>query len=95
MNRLRQLSILVFVRDNFMRKWYLPVTVIGLGGLGLVGMLVGTEKGRAVVRSIADSIFDGAESFEDWNLAAQNELEAIQSALDGLAQALGVRPAAQ
>jgi hypothetical protein len=78
-----------------MRKWYLPMTVLGLGGLGLVGMLVGTEKGRAVVRNIADSIFDGPESFEDWNIAAQNELEAIQSALDGLAQALGVRPAAQ
>ncbi|MCU1285630.1 MAG: hypothetical protein JWO13_1980 [Acidobacteriales bacterium] len=78
-----------------MRKSYLPITVLGLGGLGLVGMLLGTEKGRAVVRNIADNLFDGPETFEDWNMAAQNELEAIQSALDGLAQALGVRPAAQ
>ena len=78
-----------------MRKWYLPITVLGLGGLGLVGMLVGTEKGRSVVRNISDNLLDGPDSFEDWNIAAQRELEAIQSALDGLAQALGVSTAAQ
>jgi hypothetical protein len=78
-----------------MRKWYLPLTVLGLGGLGVVGMLVGTDRGRAVVRRVAENFLDAPESFEEWNDAAQRELDSIQVALDGLAKALGVRPAAQ
>jgi nitric oxide reductase activation protein len=58
-------------------------------------MLVGTERGRAVVRRIAENFIDAPESFEEWNDAAIRELESIQSALDSLSQALGVRPAAQ
>jgi hypothetical protein len=94
MNRLRQLGILLFIRA-IMRKWYLPLTVLGLGGLGVVGMLVGTDRGRAVVRRVAENFLDAPESFEEWNDAAQRELDSIQAALDGLAEALGVRPAAQ
>jgi hypothetical protein len=78
-----------------MRKWYLPATVLGIGGLGVVGMLIGTERGRAVVRRVAENFIDAPENFEDWNDAALRELESIQSALDSLSQALGVRPAAQ
>jgi hypothetical protein len=94
MNRLRLLSISIYV-ERFMRKWYLPATVLGIGGLGVVGMLIGTERGRAVVRRVAQNFIDAPESFEEWNDSALRELESIQSALDSLSQALGVRPAAQ
>lgn len=94
MNRLRLLSISIYV-ERFMRKWYLPATVLGIGGLGVVGMLIGTERGRAVVRRVAENFIDAPESFEEWNDSALRELESIQSALDSLSQALGVRPAAQ
>jgi len=60
----------------------------------VVGMLIGTERGRAVVRRIAENFIDAPESFEEWNDSALRELESIQSALDSLSQALGVRPAA-
>jgi hypothetical protein len=94
MNRLRLLSISIYV-ERFMRKWYLPATVLGIGGLGVVGVLIGTERGRAVVRRVAENFIDAPESFEEWNDSALRELESIQSALDSLSQALGVRPAAQ
>jgi hypothetical protein len=94
MNGLRLLSISTQT-GRIMRKWYLPITVLGLGGLGVLGMLIGTERGRAIVRRVAENFIDAPESFEEWNDAAIRELESIQSALDSLAQALGVRPAAQ
>jgi hypothetical protein len=94
MNRLRLLSISISV-ERFMRKWYLPATVLGIGGLGVVGVLIGTERGRAVIRRVAENFIDAPESFEEWNDSALRELESIQSALDSLSQALGVRPAAQ
>jgi hypothetical protein len=81
-----------------MRKWNLPMTVLGLGGLGVVGLLgvlAGTERGRSIVRSFAEDFLASPDRLDDWNEAVQEELESIQSAIDALAQALGVRPAAQ
>jgi hypothetical protein len=96
-NRFRQLSILIFIEKK-MRKWSLPMTVLGLGGLGVVGLLgvlVGTERGRSVVRSFAEDFLGAPDRLEEWNEAVQAELDSIQSAIDALAQALGARPTAQ
>jgi hypothetical protein len=81
-----------------MRKWNLPMTVLGLGGLGVVGalgVLVGTERGRSIVRSFAEEFLDTPARIDEWDQAVKDELDSIQSAVDSLAQALGVRPAAQ
>jgi hypothetical protein len=96
-NRFRQLSILIFIEKK-MRKWSLPMTVLGLGGLGVVGLLgvlVGTERGRSIVRSFAEDFLGAPDRLEEWNEAVQAELDSIQSAIDALAQALGARPTAQ
>jgi len=94
MNRLRLLSISIYVR--FMRKWYLPATVLGIGGLGVVGNAdrhrARTRRPSAACRKTSST---PRKSFEEWNDSALRELESIQSALDSLSQALGVRPAAQ
>lgn len=74
------------------------MTVLGLGGLGVVGLLgvlVGTERGRSVVRSFAEDFLGAPDRLEEWNEAVQAELDSIQSAIDALAQALGARPTAQ
>lgn len=68
-----------------MRKWYLPVAVFGLGSLGL---LVLTERGREAVRWIGDQFEQAPGRLQDFNDAAQRELDRIQLALDRLAASL-------
>jgi hypothetical protein len=81
-----------------MRKWNLPMAMLGLGGLGVVGLLgvlVGTERGRSIVHSFVEDFLEAPDRLDEWDEAVQTELDSIQAAIDALAQALGVRPAAQ
>lgn len=64
-----------------MRKWYLPLAVLGISGLGL---LVMTERGRCILRWVADNLHRAVE----WNEAAQRELDRIQIALNRVAESL-------
>jgi len=64
-----------------MRRWYLPVAVLGISGLGL---LVMTERGRYILRWVADNLQRAVE----WNEAAQRELDRIQIALNRVAESL-------
>jgi hypothetical protein len=68
-----------------MRKWYVPVTLLGLSGLG---MLFLTERGRAALRWILENVHRAPESLLEWNEAAQRELDRIQTALNRVADSL-------
>jgi hypothetical protein len=68
-----------------MRKWYLPVAVFGLGSLGV---LVLTERGREAVAWLADQWEQAPERLQEFNEAAQRELDRIELALNQLAESL-------
>lgn len=69
-----------------MRKWYLPMTVLGLGGLGV---LLFTDRGRRVLGSLVEYLPNASHQLAEWNETAQRELDRIQTALDQVADALG------
>ena len=64
-----------------MRRWYVPLAVLGVGGIGLLFL---TDRGRQAVRWIAENLSHAAE----WNEAAQRELDRIQIALNRVAESL-------
>jgi len=70
---------------DVMRKWYLPMTVMGLGGLGV---LLFTDRGRKAIRWAVDNLPHAQAQLEDWNEAAQRELDRIQVALNRVADSL-------
>jgi hypothetical protein len=72
-----------------MRKWFLPLTVLGLGGLGA---LVLSEQGRKRIFWALDRIGEAPDRFSEWNDNAQRELERIQNTLNQLAESLEPRP---
>ena len=65
-----------------MRKWYVPLTMLGLGGLGLLFV---TERGQQAVRSIIETLSDPADEFIP---GVDRELAQIESALDEIAAEL-------
>lgn len=74
-----------------MRKWFLPLTVLGIGGLGA---LVLSERGRKAIVWAMERIDEAPDRFSEWNESAQLELERIQNNLERLAESLeSVRPA--
>ena len=68
-----------------MRKWYVPLTVLGVSGMG---MLLLSERGRYMLRWLAANIHRGPTKLLEWNEAAQRELEVIQTALNRVAESL-------
>ncbi len=68
-----------------MRKWYLPVTVLGLGG---VSALLLSERGREWIRWVMEGFRRAPATLQDWNDNAQVELERIQAALNRIAESL-------
>jgi hypothetical protein len=72
-----------------MRKWYVPLTVLGLSGIGL---LLLSEPGRRKFRWLMQNIQRAPEALVTWNETAQRELDRIQTALNRVAATLeGVR----
>lgn len=71
-----------------MRKWYVPLTVAGLGGLGA---LLFSEAGRQLLRSVRQYWHWHSEGMQEWNEVAEQELQRIQSSLEALADALEPR----
>ena len=69
-----------------MHRWYLPMTVVGLGGLG---MLLFTERGRRSLGWFLEQLPEAPRHFAEWNEAAQRELDRIQETLDRVAESLG------
>lgn len=66
-------------------KWYIPMAIFGLGSLGL---LVLTERGREAVHWVADQFEQAPDRLLDFNDAAERELDRIQMALDRIAASL-------
>lgn len=73
-----------------MRKWALPLTFFGLGGLGA---LLFSPPGRRLIRSAAERFGTTPERLADWNDSAQRELNHIQQAIEAIEQSLGSHPA--
>jgi hypothetical protein len=69
-----------------MRKWYVPVTVIGVSGLGVLFL---TDRGRKALRWAFENAQRAPEAILEWNETAQHELDRIQSALSRVAESLG------
>jgi hypothetical protein len=68
-----------------MRKWYLPMTVVGLGGLGV---LLFTERGRRAIEWMGDRVEEAPDALADWNEAALREIDRIQAAVNRVAKSL-------
>jgi hypothetical protein len=68
-----------------MRNWLFPLTVLGLGG---IGALVLSERGRETLHNIVSNIDEAPEKFADLNDTVQRELASIESALNQLAESL-------
>jgi hypothetical protein len=70
---------------ELMRKWYLPMTVMGLGGLGV---LLFTDRGRRAIRWAVENMPHAQSRLAEWNETAQRELDRIQTALNRVAESL-------
>jgi hypothetical protein len=68
-----------------MRKWTMPLTLLGLGGLGYLFL---SERGQQALRWVAENVSRGPEKFLEWNESAQRELDRIQEALNRVADSL-------
>jgi hypothetical protein len=64
-----------------MRRWYLPLTVLGLGSLGV---LVATERGRGVLRQLGRGLERAPGQLRDWSDAFDDELAKIQTTIDSV-----------
>ena len=72
-----------------MRRWYVPLTVLGLGGLGA---LLLTERGRSAVRTLVARFQNAPDTLLEINDTLQLELDRIQAALDQIAESLDPHP---
>ena len=71
-----------------MRRWYVPLTVLGLGSIGAFLL---SERGRSAVREFFQSFGEGPERWQEWNDSLDNELERIQRALNQISESLKPR----
>ncbi|HMK28818.1 MAG TPA: hypothetical protein VK473_03970 [Terriglobales bacterium] len=69
-----------------MRKWFVPATLLGIGGLGVLFL---SESGQRFLDWLMEQAPD-AEGLRDWNESAQQELERIQAALDRISESMQV-----
>jgi hypothetical protein len=70
-----------------MRKWAVPLTVLGVGGLGA---LMFSARGRQAMRWVFRRIEEAPERIAEWNETAQTEIDKIQVAINQLAESLRV-----
>ena len=70
-----------------MSRWYLPLTVLGLGSLGV---LFGTDRGRRTLERAANYLEDLPEQYSEWMDMTDREIAEIQSAVNQIAESLGV-----
>lgn len=71
-----------------MRRWYLPLTVLGLGGISAFLM---SERGRTSLRWLWEKL-QHPEGWRELNDSVQSELDRIQAALDRIAETIEPRP---
>jgi hypothetical protein len=68
-----------------MRKWYVPLTIAGIGGLGAFLL---SESGKRFLRWARQYLQWNSAGLLEWNETAEAELEHIQAALSTLAESL-------
>ena len=68
-----------------MRRWYLPLTVLSLAGLGA---LILTRRGRQTLDWLAETFDQVPDTLLEWNETTQRELERLRAAVDQLADSL-------
>ena len=68
-----------------MKNWFLPVAVCGLSGLGL---LCASERGREQLSRFFNRLMEHGDPVGEFGKVIDEQLQSIQRALDGLAQAL-------
>jgi len=68
-----------------MKNWFLPVTVLGLSGLGL---LFASERARDRVRRAFDHILEHGDPLHEFNKFCEEQLDIIQRNLELLTEAL-------
>ena len=71
-----------------MRRWYVPLTVLGLGSIGAFLL---SERGRTTLRAMFENFREAPDRWLEWNENAQNELDRIQAALNRIAESLELR----
>ncbi len=69
-----------------MRRWYVPLTVLGLSSIGVVLL---SERGRSAVRAFFRDFGHASNRLLEWNDGFQDELDGIQAMLDRIAESLG------
>jgi hypothetical protein len=72
-----------------MRKWLMPLAVLGLGG---VGAFLLSERGKNTLRWMFETLSEAENRFLQWNDSADSELERIQTALNRIAESLDPHP---
>lgn len=72
------------------RKWTIPLTCLGLGGLGA---MLFSERGQKLIRAAAQRVSETPAHLAAWNDAAREELDHIQRAVKDLEQSLGTQAA--
>ena len=75
-------------QEKAMNRLYIALGALGVVGLGGLGVMLLTPKGRQTLRLAVEKMQFGSRRLEEWNQAAQDELERIQGALDELTQSL-------
>ena len=71
--------------EQTMRKWLVPLVVVGAGGLGAFFL---SEKGRETLKRWLAALDQSPGRWKEWNEAAQSELDGIQASLNQIAQSL-------
>jgi hypothetical protein len=72
-----------------MRRWFLPLTVLGLGSIGAFFL---SERGRNTLRAMLDKFQESPEDWGDLNNSVQSELNRIQATLDRISESIDPRP---
>lgn len=68
-----------------MKNWFIPITVLGLSGLGLLCV---SQQGQAKLQEFFDRLTRDGDPLGEFNHFLDEQLTAIQSTLDVLAKAL-------
>ena len=79
------MGILSWGNGTEMKNWLLPVTVLGLSGLGLV---FASKRARTRVLTFLDRVAENGDPLGEFNKLCEEQLNTIQSNLDRLAEAL-------
>ncbi len=72
-----------------MRRWYVSLTVLGLGG---VSAFLLSERGRTALRAISRRFRQAPDRLLELNDSLQSDLDRIQAALDRIADSLDPHP---